>query len=391
MPAHPESSQSSFASNPKIDQATEAGPNTNPVDDATLTAMMVEYIRRGLPLPTATAPVPTHAPRQMLEKLQTYNGSRAELRGWTLQAKAKVDDLAAVGYNQHQIVAYLMSRMEGSALERMTPWMEDENRNNTSTEFLAQLTNTFGDTHREQSAANRLTNLQQRTKTWRTFTQEFKQLLAEGGPLTASMSEELKIVNLRKSMSDKTYEAAGRFAIGSKTLNEYIERVQEVVDDLDARRMGSFRAPHQAYISNYHDPMDIDRVSTRRANSSNKLVQNQNSGAPYQYQFGSSLDPVKNQFSRRAEDGQGKKCAKWVSYEVRQDRRKKGLCFRCGGGGHREAECPYLPARRPDNGDAVRLVNINHIPPELESDDEDDSMSHAMKDHSDTRLQSLKD
>ena len=390
MATYPGSSQDSFASNTEMGTAAEADPQSHHPDDATLIAMMEEYVRRGLPLPAARTPAP--APRQMLEKLQTYNGSRAELRGWILQARAKVSDLKAVGYNEQQVVAYLMSRMEGTALERMTPWMEDGNQNDSSSDFLDQLTNTFGDTHREQSAANRLSSHQQRNKTWRVFTQEYKQLLAEGGSLTASLSEELKIVNLRKGMSDKTYEAAGRFAIGSKTLNEYIDRVQEVVDDLDARRMGSFRAPYQAYVSAHHDPMDIDRVSSRRANSSSKLVQNQNSASSDKYQFGSSFEPVQNQFSRRTEDDHGKKRAKWVAYEVRQDRRKKGVCFRCGAGGHREAQCPYLPARRPDDGKTVRLTNTyNDAPPELESEDEDDNMFSSMQDHSNSREQSLKD
>ena len=395
MATYPESSQESSASNIAMDPAAEAGPHNSIPDDAQLTAMMEEYVRRGLPLPVANIPAPAPAPapayRRMLEKLQTYNGSRAELRGWLLQARAKVEDLAGVGYNQNQVVAYLMSRMEGSALERMTPWMEDENRLNTSNEFLAQLSNTFGDTHREQSAANRLTNLQQRTKTWRAFTQEFKQLLAEGGTLTASLSEELKIVNLRKGMSDKTYETAGRFAIGSKTLNEYIDRVQEVVDDLDARRMGSFRAPYQAYVSNHHDPMDIDRISSRRADTSSKPVNNQKTVAKDNYRLITSYEPDKNQFSRRTESDAGKKRAKWVAYEVRQDRRKKGVCFRCGAGGHREAQCPYLPARRPDDG-AVRYTNIHdNTPPDLESEDEEEDIADSMRDHVTDRQQSLKD
>ena len=52
-----------------------------------------------------------------------------------------------MGYNEYQIVAYLMSRMEGVALEHMMPWVEDNNLNNTSNEFLTQLTNTLSDTH----------------------------------------------------------------------------------------------------------------------------------------------------------------------------------------------------------------------------------------------------
>ena len=288
-----------------------------------------------------------------------YNGNRQELRGWILQARAKIDDLAHVGYDEAQTVAYMMNRMEGTALERMTPWMET-NPAGTTVRFLEYLESTFGDTHREQTAANKLNNLRQGNKTFRTFVQDFKQLIAEGGSLTASMSEEYKIVALRKGMSDKTYEDAARFAIGSKTLDDYINHIQAVVDDLDARRLG---APKPVYHQQrtHHDPMDIDRIKARRAGAAQT--------------FDNDMDDedtdTRRPTIRRTMGGKDQKRVKWVSWEVRQERGKKGLCFRCGASGHREAQCPHLPPRRPESTSNVRSVG-----PLLEDDDEPQTQSN---------------
>jgi len=342
QPPPPPAEQQQAEPTPTTTPSTVPTPPTDvaSMDNAALVTLMGEFVRRGLYMPQSEGPK-----KQKLEKLKTYNGNRQELRGWLLQANAKLQDLAQAGYDRGGAVAYLMNRMEGTALERMTPWLE-QHADCEPEVLLKYLESTFGDAHREQTAANKLNNLRQGNKTFRTFVQEFQQLMAEGGDLTASMSEEYRIVALRKGMSDKTYEDAARFAIGSKTLEEYVNNIQAVIDDLDARRLGApkpaFHAPRL-----HHDPMDIDRVAAaRRAGSTSKVLNNHLKST-------SDADaPVR----RTGEGNKDQKRVKWVSWEARQERGKKGLCFRCGASGHREAQCPHLPPRRPEFTAKTRYV-----------------------------------
>ena len=54
--------------------------------------------------------------------------------------------------------------------------------------------------------------------------------------------------------------------------------------------------------------------------------------------------------------------AKWVNNDEIQRRRENGRCLRCGGSGHRIAQCPFAPARTPRARAA--LIDVQDALPE---------------------------
>jgi hypothetical protein len=57
---------------------------------------------------------------------------------------------------------------------------------------------------------------------------------------------------------------------------------------------------------------------------------------------------VESSTNRLRNDIEARKRAKWVSEEEMSRRREEGRCLRCGRAGCRIAQCPYLPAERPE-------------------------------------------
>ncbi|KAL5590157.1 uncharacterized protein BROUX77_000095 [Berkeleyomyces rouxiae] len=148
------------------------------------------------------------------------------------------------------------------------------------------------------------------------------------------LSHEERIMNLRRTLPGQVMSALAGFP-DPPTYEQYAQQVLNAWQKLDECRHA-------------HPPRNPARTSQFR-------------NVPAQHSP-DAMDwaPTHNSAPRRA---------KWVSKEELQSRRARGLCLRCGAGGHMSPNCPFERARPPVQQSVRAATNLP--PPVLEEEGEE--------------------
>ena len=270
---------------------------------------------------TATA---TRRPKEKLPTLRTYSGRRSEWDEWHLAALNKIRaDGEAIGTPFDQFL-YLHLRLEGDSAKTTRAYVEERsvNASGQGQEFLAYLATIYSDPNKKARALQTLHTIQQRdNESFASFIPRFETVLANAGG--HAFQPEQCITYLRQALNLKmrTHLVGAGQAVGT-TYQEFVNHLQGIGSDLSTLSLlgSSSRAPRQPIGT-----AAMVQSDTMEWTPTPALLVN-NSG-------------TKAHASKRQ--------ATWVDARVLAYRREKGLCIRCGNQGHLQAECKFLPARRP--------------------------------------------
>jgi hypothetical protein len=210
-----------------------------------------------------------------------------------LTAKIEVDK-DAIG-NNYQLMWYAFSRLEGKAAARVLPWIQAKQETDPNSltwdTFKSFLRTTFSDPERRTKAISRLNTIKQRGKGLTEFLGEFDQLLLEAGGLT--WDDEVKKGYLNSSLNVEilkglvgTQEAA--------SYEDYCRQLQKIDEQIKKVKRADWKNTNR---------------ENRKETSEAEIME----WEPTQAAFGSTR-----------------------GYE---NHRKLGLCFRCGGKGHKAMNC----------------------------------------------------
>lgn len=209
-----------------------------------------------------------------------------------LTAKIEVDR-DAIG-NDHQLMWYAFSRLEGKAATRVLPWIQAKQETDPSSltweTFKVFLRTTFSDPLRRTKAIGRLSTIKQRGKDLIEFLGEFDQLLLEAGGLT--WDDEVKKGYLNSSLNVELLKGL----IGTQeatSYEEYCGQLQKIEEQIKK----------------------VKRVDWRNVNRDRQKEVPKEAEAM-------EWEPTQTAFSRTRD---------------LQNRKRMGLCYRCGGKGHKAA------------------------------------------------------
>ena len=122
-------------------------------------------------------------PTPRLPDLPRFSGERSTLRTWTLQAKAKLEEL--VQAPERTRISFLFGHMTGEAADAMASWAGTGGEDGrTAHGFLQELEGHFGDRRRAEKALDALETLQQGNRPFRDYLADFIRLLNATGMAT---------------------------------------------------------------------------------------------------------------------------------------------------------------------------------------------------------------
>jgi hypothetical protein len=221
-----------------------------------------------------------------------FNGKRKDLPSFVRKLQYKLEGNADRFPTERSRLLYAHSRLDRDVVALIDPLMDNDIGN--VDQFVAFLEATYGDPNKEMTALNKLNNLRQGKKSFTTHFAEFRRIAADTG-----LNEIGLIASLRHSLSFELQRAMVGEALPSD-LNTYANLIATYDNNMRFLPVSSPYRPRSAPTSR-HDPdaMEID----------------------------SSYAPVGS--------------------KERENRKKKGLCFKCGKHGHISRDCSVpLPAAR---------------------------------------------
>lgn len=224
--------------------------------------------------------------------------------------------------------------------------------------FIQHIEWVFKNPQEEEEAQQAMSKAKMRDgQKWQEFFPHWDGLLSKAGG--NSYPDHAKIVLLRERLSTSFSSAIWNVTFKT-SYAEYTSQVGELAARYEAtetfkelRRKrwpkGFFKGP-QGNSSFTSNPQASGGSTGARRDADGDVIMGQSGTGP----------------SKRKE-----KRAAWVSKEVLEDRKKSGLCYRCGGSGHRSPACPYLAAIRPmGKGPATSTIATasTFVPPVLEEE-----------------------
>lgn len=223
-----------------------------------------------------------------------------------LTAKIEVDR-DAIG-NDHQLMWYAFSRLEGKAATRVLPWIQAKQETDPSSltweAFRDFLRTSFSDPLRRTRAISRLNTIKQRGRDLIEFLGEFDQLLLEAGGL--AWSDEVKKGYLSSSLNVELLK--GLIGVQeAASYEEYCRQLQRIEEQIKKVR----------------------RIDWRNADRDRKKEVPQGADSM-------EWEPTQAAFTR-TKDGQSQK--------------RIGACYRCGEKGHKAMNCE---AEKPKNRTGTR-------------------------------------
>lgn len=264
---------------------------------------------------------PPRRPRTRFPDPPMYAGGTSEWPTWKAAMVNKLTvDGEAIGSRKEQFL-YVFSRLEKMASKNTVTYMEHRRETAGPEDLLNHLATLYGDPNAQARAGRRLQQLKQGEGTsFAKFLPRLEKEFADAGAI--EWPDQVKQQILLSSLNTTMKTALFSRGIPNDFLG-LINRLHEISTDKDTLGLHETKPYRTARASNT-DEMDwtptvsVNRTetrTTRRRNSAEKQP----------------------------------KRARWVNEEEIQDRRQSGRCFRCGRHGCRVAECPYLPAFRPEN------------------------------------------
>ena len=256
-----------------------------------------------------------------------------------LEAKVEID-AEAIGTEQDR-VWYSFHRLTGTAAARIFPWGSTFKNTPffTLPGFFKKMDIAFLDNSLRDKALSKLNTLRQGTRSFNELVSDFDRLLLEAGG--HGWDDAVKKGYLRASFNQTLRDRL--ITVEEKdTYDDFCHQVKGIADRLaEYRRFtngvrntgNAVPTPDGGTFAVASDTMDWEPSASRTAR------------------------PQKGNTAR----------AKWVSKEELDKRRQDRRCLRCGAGSHRVKQCPFLPARNPDN---LRVATVRVPNPVLEETEE---------------------
>jgi hypothetical protein len=307
-------------------------------------------------------------PGKALPSLLEYYGEADKLEAWLQQARAKME-VDYYGCTEFVKFWALNGVLRGKALRRMEAWVREQGTAElaNSYAFLDRVGFVFRDPQAKERAQRKLDALRQGSKPFLEVFTEWQSLLLESGG--SSWPDDAKKVSLDRILSDDLVRAM--ITVPSQPdFESYCSILKETDDRLRAYKARTkqkdtevTKAPRQ---TTWKRPADTVRPVTDEKNAYKPELVRKASVEDMEWEPTPAKVATAN--SRRA---------KWVSQEVRDQRRRTGLCIRCGGSGHIVRECPYGQPQRPVASDSVRkeTAKARVVEPELEDEEPQSSES----------------
>lgn len=292
-----------------------------------------------------------YAPKTERIKVQTFDGSDYSLYPQfesILRAKFELEPMSFP--SEAAKIWWALGRLKGKAARVMNPWTEVYKTNQAAfsmENMFEQMKVQFGDTERQKKALQQLQHLRQGNQPFEDLLANFDRLLMEAGGF--GWDDRLKIGLLRDALN---YGMKDRMVsvVEEGTYVRYCQQVKGIADKLE-------------------ELQKIKRSVRRVYGGQSPPRTNAPTPAPNPQPPADTMDWEPTHARMDAT----KRRAKWASPEDIEHRRKKHLCFRCGGSGHIKPECPYLPARNPNLQPRIRPVaRVAFVAPELEDEDPKD-------------------
>lgn len=306
-------------------------------------------------------------PGKALPPLLEFYGDADKLEAWLQQARAKIE-VDYYGCTEFVKFWALNGSLRGKALRRMEAWVREQGTPELANGygFLDRVEFVFKDPQAKERAQRKLDALRQGSKPFLEVFTEWQSLLLESGG--GSWPDDAKKVSLDRILSDDlvramiTVPSQPDFESYCSILKETDDRLRAYKARTKPKDAEAPRAPRPVWKR----PTDTIRPVTDEKDLRGPKVVRKPSIEDMEWEPTPAKVAMAN--ARRA---------KWVSQEIREQRRQTGLCIRCGGSGHMVRECPYGPPQRPIRSDSVRKekVKAKEVEPELEDEEPQSSES----------------
>jgi len=254
-------------------------------------------------LRSSAAPASSSSTRHSLPDPPKFDGKPHMLRTWlpAMRAKLRAEEM------EGQIAFYYVwDRLESSQQGLALPLLDTAESQQvwSHEDIFALLQRVHHNPYAQQEARDRLTRIHQGEEGLSSYIARFERLLYEAGARD-TWPDDVKISTFTNGLRSTLKASVHQQLIVPPEYNAYIQLVQQ----LDRRSRPQASAPATTPASaprpsaTTHDPMQIGSINS----------------------IGTSLH------------------AKSTSPDLRQERRKQGLCVRCGSNTHWVANCNLLP------------------------------------------------
>jgi len=194
--------------------------------------------------PTIDTTRDIHPVRQKakLPELAEFNGKRLEFRPWLTQANAKLN-VDKSGETEAVRFWYLHSRLRGSALSQISPWVDSvqSTPEMTTKGLISQLEAAYEDVDAAERASRKLSQLKQGGRPFGTFLAEFNRTLLEAKGLNWDNS--VKKTFLSNCLSYELRNALVATTIPS-SYREYCTLLHTVSTNLEGLRQRKLERKH---------------------------------------------------------------------------------------------------------------------------------------------------
>jgi hypothetical protein len=316
--------------------------------------------------------------RQILPKLDKFNGDRKTFIAWRLAAEIKLEIDLANDNETWRKGAIFHALGDGPAASFALQYHDIP----TAGDFLERLGALYFSSSHVLEAEEKLRSLRQGRRGYIDFEEEFRRLGLEAN---FSKWEESTKVDLFKRAIQPALRSAIEapvvsFAAAKDRNRPILEDWMRIARDTSASQGTSFTPSFSATPSkatqpwgvalpppagpgiDSGDPMDLDRV--RRGQDWHQI---QNRDQRGRFEKGRPRGRFAGTFrGRSGQSGQfGGRRAKWVSADEFRARREKGLCQRCGASSHSIEQCQFLGAIPPWQQEISRRAAGDEIRPVL--------------------------